>query len=215
MTVNWTGLWNALQLDYLRLQDEMSALDTVLTRRDASSWERAGALKDAASSLCRFLGSCRELGLFEDIALAADDISWQKDELLRTLATVLRQEEAVLTEAGFGQQSAGAMMRDLESFMADKWQAEPLAKAVWLKHVDGAIGEACNFPKSEILVLAEDFGKWVSSASKKFKVASGIMIAGANAVYAAHIPEPFTATQFSKLIGFLFIGASIGGNSSS
>lgn len=215
MTANWTELWDALRLDYVRLQDEMLALEAVLTRRDASSWERAGVLKDAASSLCRFLGSCRKRGLFEDIALAADDISSQKDELLRTVATVLRQEETVLTEAGFGQQSASAMLRDLESFMAGNWHAEPLAKAVWLKHVDSAIDEACHFPKSEILVLAKDFGKWVTSASKKFNVASGIMIAGANVVYASHIPEPFTATKFSKLIGFLFIGASIGGNSSS
>ena len=212
MSANWTELWNALRIDYLRLQDEMAAHDAVLSRREASSWDRAGALKEAAAGLCRFLGSCRKRGLFEDIASAADDAAKQKDELLQMLETVLRQEEQVLAMAGFDALSAGAMTRDVEAFMAGKWRAEPLAKAVWLQHVDDAIDEVCRFPKSEVLVLARDFGDWVGSITKKFNLASGIVIAGANAVYATNIPEPLTATKFSKLIGFLLIGASIGGS---
>lgn len=209
MAADWKALWNGLRVDFLRLQDEMQVLERVLTDREASSWDRAGALADVSASLCRFLTKCRDHRVFDDIADDARAVSPARDELMSNLATVLRQEEAVLREAGFNEATAAALLEGLEAVMAGKWQLEPLAKLVWMRKVEAAIDGICHFPKSEILVLARDFGNWVADVSKKYKVARGVMIAGANAVFVANIPEPFSATKFSKLIAFVFIGASV------
>jgi hypothetical protein len=212
MSTDWKRLWNAVQIDFRRLQDEMQAMEEVLTSPAASSWDRAGALTGVSASLCRFLALCRDQGVFEDIADDALAISADKDALLGNIATVLRQEETVLKEGGFEAHKAAALMQDVESIMAGQWHVEPLAKVAWMRHVEAAIGDICHFPKSEILVLAKDFGNWVADVYKTYNIATGVIIAGANAVFAAQIPEPFTATKFSKLIAFLFIGASVAGS---
>jgi len=79
----------------------------------------------------------------------------------------------VLKEGGFDAHKAAALMQDVESIMAGQWHVEPLAKVAWMRRVEAAIGDICHFPKSEILVLARDFGNWVADVYKKYNIATG------------------------------------------
>jgi len=206
---DWERNWNSLRIQFMRLQDEMTATDKVLTRRDAGSWDRAGALRSAADALCKFLSRCRDEGVFQEIA---EDVSANvfKERLLAELETVLRQEEEVLQLAKFDPESAQLLMQDVKRIMEGKWRVEPMSAAALVGRAEAAISAACSFPGSDVLVLAKNFGDWVLEIDRKYHIAIAVVLAGANVVVATHMPEPFFATKVSKLIAGLLIGTSTG-----
>ena len=206
MPVVWQEVWQSLRTDFGVVEREMEALDRVLADREASGWARATALVSAAAALCAFLQRCEREGVFDDIAEAADDGDAFRTLVAADLARVLAEEAAILELAGLNGERAADIVRAAAESMDGTTDRSPLLRHVWRARVDAAVASICDFPSSALVLRATNFADWVRRVDKRYRIAKGVLLAGANAIVATQMPEPIGAVKLSKLIAYLAIG---------
>jgi hypothetical protein len=205
---DWEKNWNILSHRYLQLEDTMKEVDLVLRDREASSIKRAEALIRGANHLCEVLGEYERLGVFKDIFEHASQAAPQHRQLvLDDLEKVLRLEEQVLLKANFDPKHIQEILNELREARSTQATPTPLDPSVWQSRLTEARSRICSFPKSEVLILAEDFGRFVGRVFAGRRIIQAAIVGAMNIAFASQFPEPALTKSVSTFLASLVIGA--------
>ncbi len=202
--------WNWLRHRFNQLSDLARDADQCLKDPECSRSVQVEKLIEWGKEICRLLKDCKERDLFN--AIADNDYATldPKNKRLLTdlyehLHGIMLQEQAVLVVAEIKDDAARELCSEIESRLR-RSHLQPISfEAAWHQRVDNAIKSACDVPSTKALFYLDNFGRWYRSLKKRYGMIGLVAIAGANAVVVVKVPEPFTATKFSKLIAYLLL----------
>jgi hypothetical protein len=198
----WDDIWRSMQADYQRLQDSRVLFDAAFKKkRSHLSVEAAQAAVDFAQELCRFLNKFAQRGVFDALLESPASQSEARDHLIGQLQECLRVEAVLLERAGLKPEQVQPLMDDIRAIAHPPYPT--LAGDLWQKHVDAAVAVACNFPRSSIVLMADNAWDYVQDLRKKYQWVSAAVVGVANMVTASQDPTLVAATKVSKYLAVL------------
>jgi|GEM_PF-6345772 len=207
---HWDSICNAMQGDYERLQDSRLVFDAVFAQKTTKISPAASqAAVDFALDLCQFLSKYEQRGVFDALLDNSDAQNEARERLLNQLQECLRVEAILLERAGLKPDKVKPLMEDMRSIARPPYPL--LAPDVWEKHVHEAIGVACNFPRSSVVLLASNGWEYVQELRKKYQWVTGAVVGVANIVTAVQDPTLIGAAKVSKYLGVLLALGHQGG----
>lgn len=205
----WIANWNILSHRYQQLEDTMNRVRIGLTDPEASALQRAELLILAANELCAVLREYQRLGVFTAIAIQAQQANDQHRALvLNDLRKVLKMEEMVLQRIGIDAGLIKEILGELEHAVAGQnaiTVATPLDAVAWQDRLSKATERICCYPKAEILVLDNSFGRYVRRAFKARKIIRAAIAGAANIAAATQLPEPVTIKSVSTFLAYVAV----------
>lgn len=202
--------WETIHGHVVKLRIIMREVSEVLTRRDASSHERSAALVRGKHALCGTLTEYRSLGLFEQIADSAGAANPEhRHRVFGDLTEVLEMERQVLQIAGYDASDIEDSLGDLRECMTAAGPETVLSKAEWLHRLDGAAARICTqFPSEPlILMLDQNFGRYVARVFAAHKVIKIAAVGAANIAAFTSMPDPITVKSTSTYLAFVAMAA--------
>ena len=200
--MDWTQIWTLMQGEHRRLNDARSVFDAAYADEKArSSLAAAQAAVEFARDLCRFMTTFERRGVFEALLQSPQSQSEARDQLVHDLGECLRVEAVLLERAGLNPGEVRALIDDVRAIARPPYPI--LAADLWQKHVDAAIGAACNFPGSAVLLKATNGWDYVQGVRKKYQWVGAAVIGTANILTAAHDPTLLAAAKVSKYLATL------------
>jgi hypothetical protein len=196
------AIWTMMQSEFERLHDARQAFDAAFDPAAGQSrLERARAAVEFAQDLCRFMTKARERGVFDALLDSPNDQSEARDQLLAQLDECLRVEAILLERAGVKADNVRSLMDDIRAVARPPYPI--VAADLWSRHVDEAIGVACNFPRSAVLLEAGNLVDYVQALRTKYRWVVGAMVGVADILTAMQDPTLIGAAKVSKYLAVL------------